>query len=94
MKLVKEINLDGTAQYFNAKSFSKTYFSKVSNHTYIVYVEFDSNKIIKLNTTPVHLSKANYLQHKFLNLLLDAAVRVINVDAFDGGLVDGKFHVY
>ncbi len=91
MKLIKESNLDGTARYFNAESFSKTYFKKLSSDTYIVYVAFNSNDTIRLNITPVHVSKAIYLQHTFLNLLLNTEVKIITINALDGGRVDKEF---
>lgn len=88
MRVIKECNLNGTAQYFNAESFSKIYFNKVTSNTYIVYVAFNSNDTIRLNITPVYVSKANYLQHTFLNLLLNTDVKIITIDALNGGRVD------
>lgn len=88
MKFIKECNLDGTARYFNAEFFSKIYFKKLSSNTYIVYAAFNSNDTIRLNITPVHVSKAIYLQHTFLKLLLDTEVKIITINALDGGRVD------
>lgn len=46
MRVIKECNLNGTARYFNAESFSKIYFNKVTSNTYIVCVAFNSNDTI------------------------------------------------
>ena len=77
MKLIKESNSDDTEQYFNVESFLKSYLRKVNSDAYIVFVEFSSNEVIQMNTNPVCSLKAAHLEHKFLALLLNPDVKMI-----------------
>lgn len=92
MRYIELVELDGKSWYFNLKLFSSIRLDKKVNSlgsfSYVVLLALAGvDAPIPMNTIPIKLDDAKYLQHKFLRLLDDKSAKIISINPLNGGMV-------